>query len=294
VLVATALSILLLAAVALAMASLADAATRSRDRLAILGDAARVLDQLTLDLQSALSAPRKGAVLRATIQPEGSASGEWIDGGKPAAASLRLGGPAVSDDRFGRCGLWLRFFASRRVTDPRTGDPAMPAAVAYQVIRRPIASGGAPQYLLFRSEVSGRATFETGRDLNAAAYDTAESGDGAAGNIRTPTGQRVLAQGVVDFGVRFYALPTIGAASARAAVIFPASAGSLEFAVEDGAPLPAFADVMVRILTATGARRLAAVEAGKVAGDWWTIVEANSVVVTRRIAIPASRGLPLS
>ena len=248
--------------------------------------AQRVLDQLTQDLQAA-GGPDDGKVwLAATVQPAAGVCEGWIEGAKPPEASLNPSAENLAAARFGVGGVWLRFFTARVGADPGTGEPAATVAVAYQVVRRaPTADGAAPHYLLYRSEVSPSATFAADHDLGAAAYNHPAESEGAPGTIAHPVRAQAIADHVIDFGLRIYvrspaALP--GGGQVRA---WPTGPADLEYRTSSW---PVAADVMVRILTEEGARRIAALEAGQVTGDWWAVAEAHSRVFTRRIALPLS------
>jgi electron transfer flavoprotein alpha/beta subunit len=99
---------------------------------------------------------------------------------------------------------------------------------------------------------------------------------------------------VVDFGVRFYGYTTDAVTGdTQLRRIFPADASDLEFHVRSTAEsveanLPAVVEVLLRVLTPEGARRIAALEAGRTTGDWWEIAGANSKVFTRRVRVPAA------
>ena len=115
-------------------------------------------------------------------------------------------------------GVWLRFFTTKPDTNASADDLSAPVAVGYQLIRQHVTSSAASEqrYLLFRSEVrrtrtSGGApgTFEAGYNLDPAAspatpYLSPNATAGDPGNLlRAPLGS-VLADNVIDFGVRLY------------------------------------------------------------------------------------------
>ena len=270
--------------------------TRSHGALMAEGQARVVLDQLTQDLRGALYRDDGKVWLAATVQPETSVSGLGMNGLKPAGPSLNPAADNLADARFGVGGVWLRFFTVTPGTDPRSNDPAAPVAVSYQLIRRsPTSSGGSPHYLLYRAGVTPAETFAAGYDLSASAYNTPVDVDGAAGNVMRPALRQVLADNVIDFGVHFQGYATDSGSGAPVLQrIFPRDGTDLEFrakspaaAGEVGRSFPAVADILVRVLTDEGARRIGALEAGQIEGDWWAIAEENSRVFTRRILINA-------
>ena len=104
---------------------------------------------------------------------------------------------------------------------------------------------------------------------------------------------QLIANHVVDFGVRGYAYENDAAnGGLTLREIFPLDAADLDYRgggllAADGTrrPYPAVIDVMLRVLTDEGARRIAAFEAGRAAGDWWDIASTHSVVFIRRIRL---------
>lgn len=200
--------------------------------------------------------------------------------------------PSIGDARFGLSGVWLRFIA---VTAESGSEPALPRAIAYQIVRRPVSGAIAAtnpaevRYTLFRTAVGSQATFATGYDVMGS-YGSVLANPGTSADA--------LASNVVDFGVWLYARD-LGGALRR---IYPAGNGDLSHAAQDGAApadpsrFPEVADVMVRVLTDEGARLLDALEKSNgaitrpaaYANDaewWWGVVEANSRVFVRRIEI---------
>ena len=281
----------------LAVATLAQW-SRAQDRLMVENQARAVLDQMTQDIESARFRDDGNVWLAATLQAGKGANGAWVDGAKPVSASLDPMAASLADARFGVAGVWLRLFTSRLGADPVTNDPAGPVAVAYQIIRRsPTAGGGLCHYLLYRSEVSPAATLAAGFDLSTENYTAASDLEGAAGNIVSPRRRQVIADNVIDFGLRFYGEETqTGSAGSEHRQLFPLGSSALEYratappnAADFAGRMPAVVEVMLRILTAEGARRIAALEAGKTEGDWWSIAQVHSRVFTRRIVIQAGR-----
>jgi hypothetical protein len=200
-----------------------------------------------------------------------------------------------------------------------------PRAVAYQIVRLPVVEGSSElRYQLFRSEVRpghrgnpadstlrNRSTFHVGYNLldSSNAYNSptdVNSGvlikdgvdeGGEPGSIRRPDRNQVIANNVIDFGVRI---------KARGTILFPLSTTNIGFAAtsNDGtngttaaAPagysygFPDSVEVFVRILTDEGVTQIANIEAGLTpnsAGKWWEIALAHSRVYTRRVDIAGS------
>lgn len=236
-------------------------------------------------------------------------------------SSLRLDLPGATagrfldlqDYRFGQAGVWLRFFTNRQ-TGSSEGDVA-PIAVAYQIVRmKPRPDSEEFRYMFFRSQVrSGRETVANDYSVADAGYDL--TGDlnkgynrpgtpgannniafGDPGSVRRPNRDALLANNVIDFGVRFWkkippspTQPEDTPSTLR--LIFPADANgrplesNLAFAVTNKTPAqlvagtgipfgptnpaeissgyPDFADVFVRVLSDEGARRIEAIEQGR-------------------------------
>ncbi len=279
---------------------------RTQDNYTAGTQAKLALDLVARDLQAAICRQdASGTVWLAVdvINASGNLSGHgWRAAPlmKPAAPeSQRLApdsvnglAPSIADARFGRSGTWLRFIA---LTAESSSEPALPRAIAYQIVRRPVsgpvtASNPAEvRYTLFRTFVGNQATFANGYNV-ASAY--------AATLTNPSTGSDALATNVVDFGVWLYVREAAGGLRR----IYPADNADLAHAATDVvAPgdanrFPEVADVMVRILTDEGARILDAIEesTGGItrppghASDaewWWAVVEANSRVYTRRVEL---------
>ncbi|MBI2497849.1 MAG: prepilin-type N-terminal cleavage/methylation domain-containing protein [Opitutae bacterium] len=296
---------------------------RTQDNAAVSAQARLALDMIERDLQAALHRQEGTgtAWLAADVinHPAGLSAHGWRTAAfmKPAGAeSQRLAPspgngrvPAIADARFGLSGVWLRF-----ITTNIDANGSVPVAVSYQTVRRPVSGSSADpanpadvRYSLFRSAVAADTTFAAGYSVTAAAYAgtaAASSTARAASTLTNPyTAGDALATNVVDFGVWLYVRDSTGALRR----IYPADNTDLAHATSDAANpgdsgrYPEVADVMVRILTDEGARRLDAMEQangsitrpGDQAGDaewWWGVVEADSRVFCRRIEIKGGAG----
>ena len=271
---------------------------RSSGSLTSGNQARTVLDILSRDLQSAIFKRNGDVWLAATIQSTGTGF-QWAGSSKPSGATI----PAIpaannplpsleEDYRFGQAGVWLRFFATTPGSNIGT-DISAPKAISYQIIRRSVSGSSAEQsYMLHRSEVTAQTTFTNGYDLYNSLY--------YSGDIRSPAVDAVIANNVVDFGVRCFKRNTT---SGQLELIYPSNtamgfaatstAGKTGQIAGENSPVINFPDVVevfVRVLTDEGAQQIANLEASppRITGDWWEIVNANSRVYSRRVEIKAN------
>lgn len=264
-------------------------------------EARRALDQLQRDLEAAVFSSSGVAFAVDTVGgPDETILWELPspDRRKPVAASWD-----PERDRFGWGGVWLRFFTSNGGT----------RAVSYKIVRRTPTTNTGPgqaRYYLYRGHVRAEKTFQAGYDLAAPVYNPGFSPGGPvrvgdAAEIQRPRRDSLLANHVVDFGVRLYWRAPAGGGALEDVRIFPLSGTQMHRAppfpgdvpapydlVEaQGFPphatanrIPDFAVIVLRVLTDEGAQRLADYENGLIEGDWWDIVEAHSKVFTRRVS----------
>jgi hypothetical protein len=319
-------------------------------RLSAGNQAKVVLDYLEEDFQGMVMKNDGDAWLMATIEDPNGATflgaamedAKWnvsgvTDGRVKPAAGTNAGTSATDsldfqtgvpnqgrrdlvDYRFGQAGVWLRMFTHER----DSADSSL-RAVGYQLVRstpvdlipnNPDTAGSERSYQLFRSSVGAQNTFNAGYDLRSAAnpgYNTPSGTDRNAGNISRPNRNYLIANNVVDFGVRLWSRD----ASGNLTLLFPQNATNRGFSGPSGtavAPVspsglllaamsagrPAVADVFIRILTDEGARLVANFEYGRTAREagyatddeyWWALVERNSLVFTRRVTIAVSANL---
>lgn len=264
------------------------------------------------------------------IKPANTAAGA----GAPSLQGIATGNLAdnsATSPRFGVAGTWLRFFTHKSGTNITTNATATaenvsaPIAVSYQILRRAstaTANNLDRRYFFHRAEVRPNATgtgtnqlgtLQVGFDITAAAYQPASSSGTppvrSPSEIKFPTLNSVLAENVIDFGVRLYIyVPNATTGEPVLTQIFPSSNTDLSHmatlppratisANNYSNCFPEVVDVMVRVLTDEGARILAAYEAAPQrlllpAGSgrtpqqyWWDLAIANSQVFTRRIVL---------
>lgn len=310
---------------------------RSSGQLATNATARVILDQLSQDLGGAIMKRDGNVWLAATVQQNPtSATGDtlrtpdvnWTGSVKPvgsvAAGSLAInsasGAPLVGEMRFGKAGVWLRFFTAQPDSnDGQLRNVSAPRAIAYQIVRRNLGTVAAPQlsYQLFRSEVrpyhntafsQARSTFGVGYDL----YTTAANGyndspatnnEQDASNVRNPVEAQLIGNDVVDFGIRLFERNAAGnlvevfpvnrrdsvAAPTSAPFSFAATSDTTKALANTGSQtygFPVEAEIMVRVLTPEGVRLIQAIEEGNLTGQaWWDVVEQHSQVFTRRVEI---------
>ena len=311
---------------------------RTAGRLAAAAGIRVVLDQLAEDLQGAVLRADGNVWMAASVQADTNLSGLWRAASRPAQAkpgnthpgTLNLAASSIEEARFGVAGVWLRFFTAKPDTGASVADLPAPVAVGYQIIRQNVTASSASEqrYLLFRAEVrrarsagGAAGTFEAGYNLDPGAvpatpYQAPSGTAGDPGNLIRPPLSAVLADNVIDFGVRLFlreggdlrlvfpaapatagSMPAGGAATSAMPPAFETQhlVVSSMPAADDyyGHAFPEVAEVALRVLDEEGARLLAAYEAGRIqppagvtpADYWWALCEAHSQVFTRRIAI---------
>lgn len=342
--VAAGITIALAAIMISIVANLMASVSRNSGSLLSNNQARIALDYLAQDLQSAVMRADNNVWLAATIQPDQSGTGDsefvtgdWSAGTeKPgnanpgnANSSLNLDPKdqdgestlRLEDYRFGMAGVWLRMFTVEPDSNNGPGNYSTPRAIAYQIERYEVGSGSSLRYGLFRSPVSPDNTFLEGFDLffqqdgiTPSDYNIANGTAGAPGNVRKPRSDYLLANNVIDLGVRFWSRGSGGAVE----LLFPADDSGLPssdnrgFAATSdrtvvppnpatGAPaleqmkfgFPEIAEVFLRVLTDDGARQIEALERGLLGARpsdyatygewWWAVAEANSRVYTRSV-----------
>lgn len=252
----------------------------------------------------------------------------------------------ITDCRFGQAGMWLRFFTVQDnngliAAGDTKANTSAPVAVSYQIIRCSILGDTEEfRYRLYRSVARPASdnSIKNARSVGAIGYDLADSdpedkgglsdyyndpdlasNDPTAinadpvepGALRRPDRAALLANNIIDFGVRFY--------SANGSLLFPRDNRDEGFAVTSRARAdllsknngfdklagwagrtgvtgnPRYAELFVRAITETGAKQLAAFEAGRSTRPagfanndeyWWKLAMENSQVFTRRVELP--------
>jgi hypothetical protein len=128
------------------------------------------------------------------------------------------------------------------------------------------------RYQLFRSIVDADQTFNLGYDITA--YKQGKSGTklGAPSTIRAPHPDTLVSEQVLDVGFIFYELNKNGdlveSWPNRDGSLQPTKSGNVYRVPADG--MPQKVDIYVRVISRSGAQKLAAREAGGMrADDWW-------------------------
>ena len=301
-LVASGVTVLLVGFIVAIVANVSGYWNRSSGRLTVSAQARYVLDQLTLDLQSAHYRDDGNVWLAASIPANTGTSTFWntanninpkptntvANGSLQALATGNLGDNSPTSPRFGQTGVWLRFFTTKRGANTAATPTTIsaPVAVGWQIIRRPtngVAGNLTIRYFLHRAEArpgtngTRPGTLDSGYSITAAAYTTSTAGTNNGATTGDPRGTQVpgsltntdaiIGENVIDFGVRCYVRGTTGSALTP---VFPTSATTLSYLATTppriGAvtsQFPEVVDVMVRILTDEGAAQLTAFEAGR-------------------------------
>jgi len=206
----------------------------------------------------------------------------------------------IENSRFGRGGVWLRFIGFN--LNP---DGSLTQAISYQIVRRPVAgsinaanpppalSHRSPpiRYILFRHTATPDETFNTGYDITH--YDAL---------LARAAADQALCDNVVDFGVWCYRRESDGSLT----VLYPQTPDDRDFLAQpdgggsSGGTFPDVVDVMLRVMTESGAAHLEQMELGRVtrpleyASDeewWWAVALAESRVYSTRILLNRPEGL---
>jgi prepilin-type N-terminal cleavage/methylation domain-containing protein len=254
VLVAATITALLAGFIVAIVANVSEFWSRSTGRLSTDAQARLVLDQLTLDLSSAVYRDDGNVWMAINVlnNATGNATGLWqtaAANAKPVGGvSLAMNSANLIDTRYGTAGVWLRFFTTKRGANTATDTTTFsaPVAVGYQIIRRFTGTSSASTrtaYLFHRAEARPAATvaasgaaarpgvMESGYNITAAAYTTSTAATNNGGTTGDPRsiqvpGSRtnlssVIADNVVDFGVRCYVRDATQPTGLR--VVFPAA-----------------------------------------------------------------------
>lgn len=263
-LVAAGITVLIAGFIAAIVSGVSKTWSRSTGRLSADAQARLVLDQIELDLQSAMyrddgktwlavdvlngASGNTGTPWQTAVRNPKPAGGVSLDMAATRADVATTDRNKLEFARFGTAGTWLRFFTTSRPVTNTAGNvtqAAEPVAVSYQIVRRFKSTNTTntdAAYFLHRAEAratttSGRlGVFEAGFDITGASYgrstgttnNGAQTGDPSTIQVVT-TNQRnfdsVIADNVIDFGVRCYVRDnTDPAQPGKLRLIFPATA----------------------------------------------------------------------
>ncbi|KXU35879.1 hypothetical protein AXK11_04915 [Cephaloticoccus primus] len=187
-----------------------------------------------------------------------------------------------------RSGAWLRLISFNHGP-----EGTRPQAISYQIARRPVsgsvnASPAPPiRYTLFRHFATPELTFASGYDITH--YDS---------HLARPALDQALCDNVVDFGLWFYRRESGGALT----LLYPKNSGDRDFLARGGGAgrFPDVVDIMLRVVSESGAARLEQMELGQVVRPpeytsddewWWAVVQAESRVYAERVSLSRPRGL---
>lgn len=306
--VSTSLALLLLISLTMAVLSVAEQGRRISDHLDRGARVRLMMDLLVSDLQSAIVRQDQNNWLAVDILDKTDNSGAWVkaNGEKPGVESIQLdprdppdkSGIAWAnpdDFRFGVAGMWLRFITSAADRAVFTDNKIVPGdvnAVSYQLIRRAMPASGYvndaanASYQLFRSIIRSDHTFDTGYVVDAYAGSAKQ---GEPGEMKSPSEDSMLCDNIIDFGIIIYERNDSG----KHVQGFPMRDSSLpplknknRYRVPDDG-VPHTIEVMVRVLSASGARELRGLEQQGISPErWWEIARRHSRVYSRGMALP--------
>jgi prepilin-type N-terminal cleavage/methylation domain-containing protein len=284
-----------------------------------------VLDRIQEDLQCAIYRNDGNAWMAISILEDKGNSGSWTDEPKPDLTkpsdqmhSLRLIESDWSEDTN------IAFDPHSSQASKNTGAAR---AIAYQLIRHGITNStkSIPRYQLYRTDVSALDTYVAGYDFGSSGgYSenaSNNSQDEESDPIRVPSaiinpiinlGSSLadasvfsLATNIIDFGVRAYRTEKKKDGTGNFIQLFPVISSkmlqsydfySIRFPNPNNSsegPFPDCIDVMLKILTAEGAKIISNYELGLIPlpsgksheEHWWELADQNSEVFIRRIKI---------
>lgn len=312
VMLATTLAVAMVLMLANATVSTAEHSRRMEDDIDRSARTRLVMDLLVNDLQSAILRRDANTWLAVDVLADTKNSGDWqsAPGQKPERESLVLeprprdqqrGGDGKKifpeDYHFGVGGMWLRFITTAQDRDIYADEKLVPGdvnAVAYQLIRRRlpgVADVSDPEnagYQLFRSIVRADRTFDSGYKVDA--YK-GTSQPGTPGEMKSPSLDSVVCDQVIDFGVIIHQRNENGVLVQG----FPHRDPSLEplqdplryRAPRDG--IPERIELLVRIMSANGARELRWREQMKFSPQaWWELAFRESRVYSKTVSMPGA------
>jgi len=233
----------------------------------------------------------------------------------------------LAKSRFGVAGTWLRFFSHAPEIEPNSKNTGAARAIAYQLIRHGITNStkSIPRYQLYRTDVSALDTYVAGYDLGSSGGYSENASNNSQDEendpIRVPSaiinpiinlGSSLadasvfsLATNIIDFGVRAYRTEKKKDGTGNFIQLFPVISSkmlqsydfySIRFPNPNNSsegPFPDCIDVMLKILTAEGAKIISNYELGLIPlpsgksheEHWWELADQNSEVFIRRIKI---------
>ena len=305
---ATALSVLLLLSLTMAVMNVAEQGRRLSDHLDRGGRVRLMTSLLVSDLQSAILRQDGNTWIAIDILNKTDNSGAWVDaaGQKPAEDSLQLDPRKKSDNdfdwanpedyRFGVGGMWLRFITTAADRDVFTDNKAVPGdvnAVSYQLIRRAmppagyVSDGANASYQLFRSIVRSDHTFDTGYLVDTYAGGTQQ---GDPGEMKSPSTDSMLCDNIIDFGVIIHEWSEAENMSVQGFPMRHESLPPLKNKNQSRVPqdgVPTSIEVMMRVLSASGARELRGLEQQGISPErWWDIARRHSRVYSCSMGLP--------
>ncbi|MCH6255284.1 prepilin-type N-terminal cleavage/methylation domain-containing protein [Puniceicoccaceae bacterium K14] len=271
------------------------------ENISVESEAQFALEQIGRDLESVVFKKDNGPMFAVDVLKDDLNSGNWdstnYNFGKPASNPTHFD-PA--DNRYGWAGCWVRFFCASPTLN----------AVSYQIIRAKPESGiNEPRYSLFRTAVSNRFTMESGyniKDANSYELPNPQS-EVHPGAIKSPdTYQSILAENVIDFGVRLFVYDDAFTPSAAIDVytptgmrlVFPSDSNGVLDSTDTSHIAPIFnsvsadypdaVEVYIRVINPLGAEKLREIEQnGPNNSAWYSVVEEHSKLFTKFIRIPS-------
>lgn len=272
---------------------------RMQSRLTMNAQVKVALDLLARDLQAVVRQPSNDISFAVDVVPTvelGSHNWRLIDplikpddavSLQALANTTNRADQRITDARFGRSGVWLRMIASSEKASDETYR--LPRAISYQISRCQITNNDTTApicYTLYRTRLKQRETFTGG-------YGVINYSE-----LVAPDLEDALCDNVVDFGLWCYVRQPDGSLGDP---VYPShnKANSYHGSGVGGTvnPIPDVVDVMLRVLTESGAARLEQMELGRVIRPpefttdeewWWAVVESESQVFTMRIEVGAT------
>jgi len=298
-LVAVSISVVLSGLLVVVTRDTLDLWRKAQDRSTANVQASVALNLLTRDLQSMLYRAAEPTFALNILPTASLGAHNWRTSEfllKPDLVNILTSGTDAlrrryaEHSRFGRGGVWLRFIGFN--LNP---DGSLPQAISYQIVRRPVAgaiNATAPpsiRYILFRHYATSDETFNTG--YNITHYDAL---------LSRPALDQALCDNVVDFGLWCYRREADGSLTA----LYPKTNDDRNFLAQSGGggggTFPDVIEVMLRVLSESGAAQLEQMELGRItrppkytsdADWWWAVALAESRVYSTRIVLNRPEGL---